>query len=339
MKHCPLKFHLIFTLGFLQKTFSAFQMRERVGCEVLRKTFARSLLALSIGFLAYCQTKPAEKDVVQKINVTVTTGMIADVVRNIAKDRAHVQALMGAGTDPHLYKATPQDLAYLRKANLIFYNGLHLEGKLGEVLEKVGKTKPVFAVADGLPQNKVMHGEGATDPHIWFDVSLWQAVAVFVGNKLAVVDEKNAPFYQKNAQEYALKLADLHEEIKAQLAAIPSNQRVLVTAHDAFGYFGKAYGIEVRGLQGISTMSEYGLKDIADLTNFLAKRKIPAIFVESSISPKSLEAVAKGCQQKGHQVVIGGTLFSDAMGADNTPEGTYIGMVRANVKTIMQALK
>lgn len=305
----------------------------------LPKILASLILISTVYVCLYCQTKPSTKKVSDKIEITVTTGMIADVVRNIAQDRAHVQALMGAGTDPHLYKATPQDLAYLRKARVIFYNGLHLEGKLSEILEKVGKTKPAFAVADGLSPQKVMRESGSADPHIWFDVSLWQEVAQFVGNKLAEIDTKNALFYKQNAEKYIGQLAQLHQEIKVQLAEIPQNQRVLVTAHDAFGYFGKAYNIEVRGLQGISTMSEYGLKDIADLTDFLAKRRIPAIFVESSVAPKSLEAVAQGCRQKGHQVVIGGTLFSDAMGAENTIEGTYIGMVRANVKTICQALK
>ncbi|TAE16169.1 MAG: manganese transporter [Bacteroidetes bacterium] len=296
------------------------------------------LLALLILGSVQCQPKD-EKNTKHTLRITVTTGMIADMVREIAQDRAEVKALMGAGTDPHLYKATPQDLVHLREADVIFYNGLHLEGKLSEVLEKVGKNKPAFAVADGLPTDKVMQEGEAKDPHIWFDVMLWQKATAYVGKKLGEIDAPNASFYQKNAEAYSQKLEALHAEVKAKIGSIPANQRVLVTAHDAFGYFGKAYSVEVRGLQGISTMSEYGLKDISNLTNFLAERKIKAIFVESSVPAKSIEAVVKGCKQKGHQIVIGGTLFSDAMGAENTPEGNYIGMVRANVNTIVNALK
>jgi manganese/zinc/iron transport system substrate-binding protein len=286
-----------------------------------------------------CQSAPEKQTKNSKLKITVTTGMIADLVRQVTQDKAEVRALMGAGTDPHLYKATPQDLTYLREADIIFYNGLHLEGKLSEVLEKVGKTKPAFPVADGLPKEKILQEGEAKDPHIWFDVMLWQKAVEYVDKKLAEKDAENASFYEKNAQQYAQELTRLHEEVKNQIASIPEAQRVLVTAHDAFGYFGKAYQVEVKGLQGISTLSEYGLKDISNLTDFLTKRKIKAIFVESSVSPKSIEAVVKGCEGKGHQVKIGGTLFSDAMGAENTPEGTYLGMVRANVQVIVQALK
>lgn len=295
-------------------------------------------VCLGFFLLTNCGDKPKNLPT-DKLSITTTTGMIADAVRQIVQDKAKVRSLMGAGTDPHLYKASPQDLAYLREAKVIFYNGLHLEGKLGEVLEKVAKTKPTFAVSDGLPASKVMQEGEAKDPHIWFDVELWQNVVTFIAEKLVEIDAENADFYQKNAQKYIQQLATLHTEVKTQLASVPQEQRVLVTAHDAFGYFGRAYDIEVRGLQGISTLSESGLKDVSNLTEFLAKRKIPAIFVESSVPPNLIEAVVKGSKQKGHFVTIGGTLYSDAMGAENTPEGTYIGMVRANVKTIVNALK
>lgn len=293
-------------------------------------------------FQSCSQTKENVKTDTNKLLVVATTGMIADLVENIAQEKANVQAIMGAGVDPHLYKATPNDLQMLRKANVIFYNGLHLEGKMADVLEKLGAQKKVFAVADGLDNTKLrktMENTDAIDPHIWFDVSLWKNVAIFIGKKLGEADSPNAQFYQKNAQMYAASLDKLHEEIKSQIATIPKSGRVLITAHDAFGYFGDAYQIEVRGLQGISTVSEFGLKDVADLVNFIVQRKIKAVFVETSISQKSLEAVVRGCEQKGHTVKIGGTLYSDAMGDQNTPAGTYIGMVKANVNTITKALQ
>ncbi len=290
-------------------------------------------------FLLFSCNEKSQNLPTKLMRITVTTGMIADAVRQVVQDKAEVRALMGAGIDPHLYKATPKDLAYLREARVIFYNGLHLEGKLADVLEKVAQTKPAFAVSAGLPTQKIMHEGEAKDPHIWFDVALWQNVVAFIAQKMGEIDAPNADFYAKNAAAYIQKLGELHTKIKHDLASIPKSQRVLVTAHDAFGYFGNAYDIEVRGLQGISTLSESGLKDVADLTDFLAKRKIPAIFVESSVPRQLIEAVVKGSKQKGHPVRIGGTLYSDAMGGEGTPEGTYIGMVTANVKTILEALR
>jgi manganese/zinc/iron transport system substrate-binding protein len=275
-----------------------------------------------------------------KIFIVTTTGMIADIVKNIVKERAEVQAIMKAGTDPHLYKATRQDLDLLRKADIVFYNGLHLEGKMSEVLEKLAVQKAVWAVSDAINSKDLRKiDEHAPDPHLWFDVSLWQKVARHVGEKIAEKDNANAEYYLKNMLSYNDQLKNLHEKTQKQLSEIPVESRVLITAHDAFGYFGRAYQVEVKGLQGISTLSEYGLKDVADLVDFIVKRKIKAVFVETSIPQKSLEAVVQGCKQKNHAVKIGGTLFSDAMGADGTPEGTYIGMVEANVKTIVEALK
>ncbi len=285
-----------------------------------------------------CQTSQ-ENTPSQKPYLLATTGMIADIIKNITLDSAKIESLMGAGVDPHLYKATRQDLEKMRQAEVIFYNGLYLEGKMGEVLEKLGKQKPVYAVAEGISPQKILQEGTAADPHLWFDVQLWAEVTQFAAKKLIAKYPQNTAYFQKNTAAYLQKLKQLDQEVKQQLQTIPKAQRVLITAHDAFGYFGKAYQVEVKALQGISTLSEFGLKDIKELVDFIVNRKIKAVFVETSIPQKSLEAVVSACQEKGHDLKIGGTLYSDAMGEENTEEGTYIGMVRANVNTIIKGLK
>ncbi|MFZ2901267.1 MAG: zinc ABC transporter substrate-binding protein [Saprospiraceae bacterium] len=297
-------------------------------------------ISLVIAFFPACQP-PETLGNEGKLKIVCTTGMIADAVSRVAGDLAGVESLMGPGVDPHLYKASQGDLAKLGGADMIFYNGLHLEGKMGEVLEKVGKRKPVIAVSEGVGQSQLLELEGFSgtyDPHIWFDVQMWSQVVVFAGEKLANQDPGNADTYRQRAAAYRDELIRIDEWVRSELGKIPAEQRVLITAHDAFAYFGRAYGVEVRGLQGISTMSEYGLRDVSDLVEFISSRRIPAIFVESSVPAKSLEAVAEGCRQRGHEVAIGGTLYSDAMGAAGTQEGTYTGMVKANVQTIVHAL-
>lgn len=277
-----------------------------------------------------------------KLIIVATTGMIKDAIEHVAGSHAEVIALMGPGVDPHLYKATQGDVEKLSNADIVFYNGLHLEGKMGEVLEKLGRAKPVVAVASDIPDSllRAVPGfQGTHDPHIWFDVQLWENAVRTVCKTLEKQDAANAAFYTSQRDAYIKELDSLHEAVKVKVAEIPQQQRVLITAHDAFGYFGDAYNIEVKGLQGISTMSEFGVKDVTDLVNFIISRKIKAIFVETSVSQKSIEAVVEGCHQKGWDVKIGGSLYSDAMGNAGTPEGSYIGMVSANVKTITEALK
>lgn len=297
-------------------------------------------ISMLIAFLSACQP-PENVEEGGKLRIVSTTGMIADAVSRVAGDLAEVESLMGPGVDPHLYKASQGDLAKLGGADMIFYNGLHLEGKMGEVLEKVGRRKPVVAVSDGVEKSRLLELEGFSgtyDPHIWFDVQMWSQVVAFVGEKLAGQDPAHAETYRQRAAAYRDELIGVDEWVRSELGKIPAEQRVLITAHDAFAYFGRAYGVEVRGLQGISTMSEYGLRDVSDLVGFISSRRIPAIFVETSVPAKSLEAVAEGCRQRGHEVAIGGALYSDAMGAAGTPEGTYTGMVKANVQTIVNAL-
>lgn len=299
------------------------------------------LFLLFLGVMS-CNTKTRETNNKSLMYIVTTTGMIGDAVHNIVKEKAKVEAMMGPGVDPHLYKATRKDLTMLREASVVFYNGLHLEGKMGDVLEKFSKKKNVIPVGEAISAsklNKMDQGGNTIDPHIWFDVSLWIEVVRHITDKMVEIDPENAVFYQKNSKEYIRKLEKLHQETKSQIASIAPQRRVLITAHDAFGYFGKAYNIEVKGLQGISTMSEFGMKDITDFVNFIVERKVKAVFVETSIPKKSLEAVVRGCTEKKHPIKIGGTLYSDAMGEAGTPEGTYMGMVTHNVKTIVEALK
>ena len=277
-----------------------------------------------------------------KLNIVATTGMIGDALTNIVKDSANVISLMGPGVDPHLYKATQGDLQKLTSADVIFYNGLHLEGKMGEVLEKLGRIKPVIAIAEKVDASrlrKVEEFNDSYDPHIWFDVSLWKEAVQAASKELQGLDQKNAVFYTKNTQGFQDRLDSLHSWVKSEVSTIPAPQRVLITAHDAFGYFGHAYDIEVKGLQGISTLSEYGLRDVADLVNYITDRRIKSVFVETSVSEKAINAVVQGCIDKGFEVSIGGNLYSDAMGPVNTVEGTYQGMVESNVRTIVDALK
>jgi manganese/zinc/iron transport system substrate-binding protein len=291
--------------------------------------------------LAACSATSAFTSGEEKIKVTATIGMIADVARNIGGEQVEVIGLMKAGVDPHLYKATQGDLKKLEDADIVFYNGLHLEGKMAEILEKLSEKKPSVAVSKNIDKSRLRAGGNTSelDPHIWFDVSLWMAAAETVRDELIALDPANETNYRRNAEGYIAKMKDLHEYAKAQLASIPKESRVLVTAHDAFGYFGAAYDIEVIGLQGISTASEAGIKDVSDLRDFLVGKKIKAVFVESSVPKKTIEAVVDGAKQKGHSVQIGGELFSDAMGEEGTEEGTYLGMVRHNVDTIVKALK
>ena len=301
------------------------------------------LLAWSIFAAAGCRPEAAKEKVAgKKLRVVTTTGIIADAARQLTGDRAEVISIMGPGVDPHLYKATQGDLNKFTSADLVVYNGLHLEGKMGEVLEKLGRSKKVIAMSEGLQEQdlrKAAEFQGAFDPHIWFDVALWKKASLHLAAALEKADPANAAFYQERAQIYGQQLDSLHQEIKQQILTIPAPQRVLITAHDAFGYFGRAYNIEVRGLQGISTMSEFGLQDVSSLVQFIADRKIKAVFVESSVPKKSIEAVVGGVNDRGHKIRIGGTLYSDALGDEGTAAGTYTGMVRHNVSTITEALR
>lgn len=276
------------------------------------------------------------------LKIVATTSIIGDAIQNIVGDQGQIIQLMGPGVDPHAYKATPKNIQDLSHADIIFYNGLHLEGKMADVLANFSKRKPVYAASNGIDSSKYLGDLKATDaidPHIWFDISLWRQAVAYMSTQLQLIDPSAAAYYQENTKKYLQALDDLHEEVTKLIKKIPQKQRVLITAHDAFSYFGRAYSIEVKGLQGISTVEECGLRDITNLVDFIIQRKIKAIFPENSVPNKPLRAVVEGCQKKGHVVVLGTELYSDALGEEGTLEGTYIGMVMSNVKTIVEALQ
>ncbi len=275
------------------------------------------------------------------IRVVTTVGMITDIVHNVGGERVRVAGLMGPGVDPHLYKASEGDVTRLAEADVVFYNGLDLEARLSRVFERMRGRVRTVAVTDYIDRALLLappEFEGAYDPHVWFDVTLWMKAVERVRDTLVELDPANAQLYQANAQRYLAELATLHNYVKGRAAQVPLAQRVVITAHDAFNYFGRAYGFEVRGLQGISTATEAGTADVQGLAQFIAERRIPAIFVESSVPQRNIEAVQEAVRARGFSVKVGGELFSDAMGNPGTPEGTYVGMVRHNIDTIVDAL-
>ncbi|WP_175640697.1 metal ABC transporter solute-binding protein, Zn/Mn family [Metabacillus schmidteae] len=276
------------------------------------------------------------------IQVTTTTGQVADVLKNVGGDQVEVTSLMGPGVDPHLYQASQGDIQKLNNADMIFYNGLHLEGKMGEIFEKMSEDKTIVAVGESIPEALLLAADGdsnAHDPHVWFNIQAWIHAVDTVEEELSKQSPENEELFKDNAANYKQELEEMDQYAKEQIQTIPDESRVLVTAHDAFAYFGHAYGLDVMGLQGLSTDSEYGLKDVQGLVDTLVERNIKAVFVESSISEKSISAVVEGAKKQGHDVVIGGELFSDAMGEEGTEEGTYIGMFKHNVDTIVSSLK
>lgn len=274
------------------------------------------------------------------IRAVCTTGMVADLVKVVGGPQVQVEQLLGADVDPHQYKATPADIAQLGGANIIFYSGLHLEGKMADLLERLGRNVPSIAIGEYLPRDRILtDAEGRPDPHVWFDVDLWSHGAGIVADALGQYDSANASAYKERADQYRIELGKLHAQVKRRLAGIPKERRVLITSHDAFRYFERAYAVEVRGIQGISTESEASVRDVNQLVDLITSRKVKAVFVESSVNPRNMLALVEGCKARGHDVTVGGELFSDAMGAAGTPEGTYPGMVHHNVETIARALE
>jgi len=278
-----------------------------------------------------------------KPNIVTTTTMITDLVKNIGGKKINVQGLMGSGVDPHLFKASEGDVSKLANADIIFYGGLHLEGKLVEVFEKMSRQNiKTIAVSDALDKTTLIASElfpGNYDPHIWFNIDYWIQITQYVADQLSKTDPENKLFYETNAKNYIKKLEVLKKEITATIQTLPKEKRILVTAHDAFSYFGKAYDFEVVGLQGLSTATEAGVQDVQKLAAFIIDKKVKAIFVESSVPKRTIEALQAAVTSKGHDVSIGGTLYSDALGNAGSMEGTYIGMFQYNVNTIVNALK
>ena len=303
----------------------------------------KKIITILIILASFYSCKQESKDPNQKLQVVTTTTMITDLVQNIGGDLISIEGLMGSGVDPHLYKASEGDVTKLTNADVIFYNGLHLEGKLVEIFEKMGSQNIKTIAVGEVLDKKILIGSdyfaSNYDPHIWFSISNWKKVTSFTINKLKELDPKNAVAYEKNGALYLAKLDLLETELKTTISTLPKEKRILVTAHDAFSYFGKEYDFNVVGLQGLSTATEAGVQDVQKLANFIIENKVKAIFVETSVPKRTIEALQAAVESKDHKVVIGGALYSDALGNPRTEEGTYIGMFKYNVHTIINSLK
>lgn len=313
----------------------------------LRLLLCLGLVLSALGATAGCSpsNKPASNSTPGSVKVpyqaVATTGMVADIVKAVGGDRANVQALIGEGVDPHLFKPTRADVARLAEADIVFYSGHLLEGKMTDILVKVGQHRPVNAVTEKIDPAYILEPPqfaGHADPHIWMDVKGWMEAVEAVRDSLIAYDPAGKEQYEKNSEAYLKQLEALDAYAKTAFASIPKERRVLVTAHDAFNYMGRAYDIEVQGIQGLSTESEAGLADLNRLVAFLVEKKIGAVFVETSVAEKNVQALIEGARSRGADVKIGGKLFSDAMGAPGTYEGSYIGMIDHNVTTIVRAL-
>lgn len=302
-------------------------------------------IALScVLLLAACAQPAANPEPTEDtLNVVATTTMLTDLSRVIGGEHVTVSGLMGPGIDPHLYQASAGDVTRMQEADVVVYNGLHLEGKMGEIFENLsGQGHAVICIEDGLDESKLLAWEGGGsvhDPHIWFDVAIWKQAAQIVAEGFANADPAHSDAYKGNLEQYLRELDELDTYVRDRVSEVAEGQRVLVTAHDAFNYFGKAYGFEVRGLQGISTEAEAGTADVSALADFIVERQIKAIFVESSVPPKTIEALQAAVKAKGFDVSIGGELYSDSLGGEGSGAESYILTVKANIDTIVEALK
>lgn len=301
------------------------------------------LLLIVVGCARQTNSGGAADFTERKMNVVVTTNIIGDLVRQIAGDHVALSTLMGPGVDPHLYRASEGDVQTMAAADLVLYNGLHLEGKMTDVFAQMNKRSvPTSALAEAAIPDSLLISSSAYassyDPHVWFDVALWARVTRHVAEVMAARDTAHAEIYRQNADAYVQRLDRLDRYVSEQARRIPEAQRVLVTSHDAFRYLGRAYDIEVRGLQGISTASEAGTQDVQSLADFVVQRQIPALFVESSVSPRGINAVQNAVRAQGFSVAMGGTLYGDALDDPGSPTGTYVGALRHNIDTIVQGL-
>ena len=308
------------------------------------KEASRAVAVAFMGAVACGRVEEPSVDIAtRQVRAVATTSIVADVVREVGGDRVEVTSLMGPGVDPHLYRASEGDVRRMGEADVVFYNGLHLEGRMGEVLAEMGgRATPTVALTDAIEEESLLRPpefEGAFDPHVWMDVDLWTRVVGRAAESLASIDPEHAAGYRERARAYEARLQTLDEYVRQQVERLDSGRRVLVTAHDAFNYFGRAYGFEVRGLQGISTVAEAGTSDVQELARFVAERRIPAIFVETSVSQRSIEAVQAAVRARNFEVSIGGGLYSDALGGEGSGADHYEGMIRHNVDTIVRALE
>ena len=298
------------------------------------------LVVALLTLFTFAACAPARDRSDGKLNVTVTTTMLLDLTRQIGGDCVNVQGLMGSGVDPHQYRASAGDVIKMQQADVVIYSGLHLEGKMGDVLsslESYGKT--VICAADGIDSSRLIEKDGIYDPHIWFDVTLWRMAAAEVERGLSVADHANASTYKKNLANYDRQLNELEQYIRERANELDDNQRILITAHDAFGYFGRTYGFTVMGLQGVSTAAEAGTSDVSRLAGFIAENKIHAVFIETSLPIKSIEALQEAVRAKGFETTLGGMLYSDSLGDETNGEDRYIGAFKHNIDVIVAGLK
>ena len=313
--------------------------RKKIISRLILLAFLMGVLMMNI---VGCTKKDDNKDT-GLLNIVATTTMLYDLAGVIGGDNVEVVALMGPGIDPHLYEASAGDITKMQEADVVLYNGLHLEGKMGEIFEKLeGKDKNIICIEKGIDHTKLLkdtENEGVVDPHIWFDVSIWIEAAEYVGEELIKIDPDNKEEYQANLDKYLIELEDLNTYVKNRALEVDKKQRVLITAHDAFRYFGEAYEFEVKGLQGITTDMEAGTADVRELATFITTNKIKAVFVESSVPTKNIEALQDAVKAQGFDVEIGGQLYSDSLGDKTTGDDTYIKTFKANIDTIVDALK
>ena len=309
----------------------------------IKKLAALALsMVLMLGIFTGCGAKE-EKEDDGKLNIVTTTTMLYDLTAYIAGDHAEVTALMGPGVDPHLYQASAGDVTKMQEADVVVYNGIHLEGKMGDIFASLTEQgRDIICAEDGIDKSVLLDDETNPeiyDPHVWFDVTIWMDVAEHAAKVLGEIDPENAADYNANKDNYIKELEELDTYIRNRVEELPESSRVLVTAHDAFRYFGKAYGFEVKGLQGISTDAEAGTADVSNLAKFIADNKIKAIFVESSVPPKNIEALQAAVIARGFDVAIGGELYSDSLGDEASGDDTYVLTCKANIDTIVDALK
>jgi len=294
--------------------------------------------------LTGCVSSPAGSAVPigeRTVRVTTTTNFITDTVSRIGGDRVQVTGLMGTGVDPHLYRASADDVRLLREADVVLYGGLNLEGRMADLLADIAEQRPTRAVTDGIPRESLLAPPTANyeyDPHVWFDVTLWKHVARTVADTLGELDPEHAEVYAANLESYLAELTSLDAEVTERIATIPPERRLLVTSHDAFAYFGRRYGMDVAGIQGISTAAEATTADIERIAQLVAERRVPAVFVETSVPRQTIEALVAAAARRGAAVTVGEELYTDAAGPPGTPEGTYIGMLRHNVDAIVAGL-
>ena len=300
---------------------------------------ATAACSSSGGATAAERTVPADR----RVKVTTTTNFITDTVRRIGGDRVDVTGLMGPGVDPHLYKASARDVEALREADVIFYAGLHLEGKMADLFDQLAERQTTKAVTDGIPRDRLLEPPAGMavehDPHVWFDVTNWMYAARTIAATLAAKDPAHADGYRARLRAYLAELRETDRYVRARIAEIPPRRRVLVTSHDAFEYFGRRYGMQVEGIQGVSTVAEATTADIQRVGRLIADRGVTAVFIESSVPRQTIDAVLAAARERGAEARVGGELYTDAAGDEGTPEGTYVGMVRANADRIAAGLR